>query len=338
MISSAAGSIGDRIRRISHVVVNVSDLDRSVQFYEKVSPLRLVTTFEAPEQSFEPLRLGCDRARFVAAVLEDQTGGDPVAVHLVQWVNPPPTGAAYRTFLDSGITKLGICYPDPERKRAQLREAGAVLTNEKTVRNYFTTTDPDGIFVSFINLPGTVSERLFHTCLAMTAPVDQTVRFYRDVLGLEHWMRVAVPEPVPASLGAGSDLGFYESHFFRGWGDHRFSLDCSKNFLPYAQAAPPREAAHHIGIARFAIEVDDVGRCFDVLRAASAGLDHGPVGAGPVRWVYGPPFGPRRVLVVRDPSGHLFELFTPEQRPFLDRAPGTAQAGHPPAAPSADGG
>ena len=318
-------SIGDRIRRISHVVVNVRDLDRSVAFYERVSPLRRVATFKAPVQSFEPLRLPTDNASFAAAVLEDQTGGDPVAVHLVQWIDPPPAGAAYRTFLDSGITKLGICYPDPERKRAELEAAEARLTNREIVRNYFTVTDPDGILVSFINLPGAVSERLFHTCLAMTAPVDETIHFYRDLLGLDYWVKVSVPEPVPASLGPGSDVGHYESHFFRGWGDHRFTLDCSKNHLPYDNAEPPREAANHVGIARFAIEVDDVDRCAETLGEACAGQAYGPVGRGPVRWVFGAPLGPRRVLVVRDPSGHLFELFTPEDRPFLDRRPGTAQ-------------
>ena len=58
------------------------------------------------------------------------------------------------TFLNHGIVKLGIAYPDPVRKRAQLVAAGAELTNAVTVRNYLIIVDPDGVIISFLQADG----------------------------------------------------------------------------------------------------------------------------------------------------------------------------------------
>lgn len=319
-------TIGHLVRRISHVVMNVTDLQKSTAFYESVSALRLADSYEAPEQDFRLLQLepqGSGRGRFVANVLVDQTGGDPVALHLVQWLDPLPTGRAYESHLDKGMVKLGIAYGDPEGKREQLARAGVEPTNKVIVRNYYTVPDPDGILTSFVHLPNTYTERFFHTCLAINAPIEETVSFYRDLIGLDYWMNVSVPGPVAASQGPGTDIAHFDSHFFRGRGDHRFTLDCSKSFLDY-DGQPRHEAGNHVGIARFALEVDDLDQCFATLRDACAGSSFGPVGDGPVRWEFTAPLGPRRVVLVQDPSGHVFELFEPETRELIQRRPGAA--------------
>ncbi|HEU5150636.1 MAG TPA: VOC family protein [Iamia sp.] len=316
-MTSAPGATG-HVRRISHVVVNVTDLDRSVAFYEAVSSLRQVATTTAPEQPLAPLPLDDEVGAFRGAVLEDPTGGDPVALHLVEWQRPGPVGAAIPTFMDHGIVKLGIAYPDPAAKKAQLEAAGAVLTNAVTVRSYFTVLDPDGVIVSFLNFPGTRVERLFHTCLA-TISVADTVAFYRDVIGLEHWMNSTVPAPVPASQGPGADVAHFDSNFFRGHGDRRFSLDCSKSLLvePAEPATPP---ANKVGISRVAIEVADLDAVHARLLDRCAGRVEGPLG-DIATWKVDDPVGERRVSVVADPNGHLLELFEPTSRPFVDRRP-----------------
>jgi catechol 2,3-dioxygenase-like lactoylglutathione lyase family enzyme len=311
--------IGALIRRFSHVVVNVTDLDRSVAFYEAVSALRCVATYDAPAQPLAPLPITDPVGSWRGAVLDDQTGGDPVAVHLVQWTSPPPVGQPVPTFLDHGIVKLAIAYSDVERKRAQLAAAGAELTNAVAVRNYLTVLDPDGVIISFLQADGAPTERLFHACLA-TISVEETVAFYRDVLGLDHWMRASVPAPVPASQGPGADVAQFDSNFFRGFGDHRFTLDCSKSLLVEAPL-PSTPPANQLGISRIAIEVADVDACHDALRAACADGAHGPLG-DVVTVRTGDPIGERRVSYVTDPNGHLLELFEPRERPFVELRPG----------------
>ena len=137
------------------------------------------------------------------AVLVDQTGGDPVAVHLVQWVSPAPVGAPMSTFLGHGYVKLAITYPDVAAKRAQLAAAGAELTNAVTVRNYLSIVDPDGVIISFLQADASPTERLYHTCLS-TISVEETTEFYRDVIGLDHWMQATVPVAGAGVAGAGS--------------------------------------------------------------------------------------------------------------------------------------
>jgi catechol 2,3-dioxygenase-like lactoylglutathione lyase family enzyme len=311
---TTADGIGARIRRISHVVVNVTDLDRSVAFYEAVSSLRCVATYDVPEQSLAPLPIDADRGTGRGAVLDDGTGGDPVAVHLMEWHSPPPVGHAMATFLDHGFVKLGIAYPDPVRKRAQLVAAGAELTNAVTVRNYLSIVDPDGVIISFLQADGAPVERLFHTCLS-TISVEETIEFYRDVIGLDHWMRATVPSPVPASQGPGSDVAQFDSNFFRAFGDRRFSFDCSKSLLVDA-AEPSTPPANQVGISRVAIEVADVDACHDTLRIRCADRRFGPIGEV-VTWRTGDPIGDRRVCYVTDPNGHVLELFEPCSRPFV---------------------
>jgi catechol 2,3-dioxygenase-like lactoylglutathione lyase family enzyme len=315
--------IAGQVRRISHVVVNVTDLDRSVAFYEAVSPLRCIATYETPEQPLAPLPVDAPVGRCRGAVLDDQTGGDPVAVHLVQWISPEPVGQPMPTFLGHGYVKLAIAYRDAARKRAQLAAAGADLTNAVTVRDYLSVVDPDGIILSFLQADGAPIERLFHTCLS-TISVDETVAFYRDVLGLEHWMRASVPTPVPASQGPGPDVAQFDSNFFRGWGDHRFSFDCSKSMLVDAPT-PSTAPANQVGISRVALEVMDVDACHAALVRACAGHDHGPLG-DVVTWRTNDPVGERRVCHLTDPNGHLLELFQPARRPFVELRPGAPRA------------
>ena len=202
---TSAEGIGAFVRRFSHVVVNVTDLERSIAFYEAVSVLRCVATFDVPEQDLAPLPIDAARGSARGAVLVDQTGGDPVAVHLVQWLSPGPVGAPMSTFLGHGYVKLAITYPDAASKRAQLAAAGVELTNAVTVRNYLSVVDPDGVIISFLQADASPTERLYHTCLS-TISVEETTEFYRDVLGLDHWIRATVPTPVPASQGPGPDV------------------------------------------------------------------------------------------------------------------------------------
>jgi catechol 2,3-dioxygenase-like lactoylglutathione lyase family enzyme len=319
---SRAEGIGAFVRRFSHVVVNVTDLEQSVAFYEAVSVLRRVATFDVPEQDLAPLpiggALGSARGSARGAVLVDQTGGDPVAVHLVQWMSPGPVGAPMSTFLGHGYVKLAITYPDVASKRAQLTAAGVELTNAVTVRNYLSIVDPDGVIISFLQADASPTERLYHTCMS-TISVEETTEFYRDVIGLDHWMHATVPAPVPASQGPGPDVAQFDSNFFRCFGDRRFQLDCSKSLLVDAPE-PSTPPANAVGISRVAIEVAEVDACHDALGSLCAERPIGPLG-GIVTVRTGDPIGDRRVCYLTDPNGHLLELFEPCSRAFVSLQP-----------------
>jgi catechol 2,3-dioxygenase-like lactoylglutathione lyase family enzyme len=99
------------VNRFSHNVINVSDLDRSVEFYEATFPVRRRCRIDGPAQGYPSL--GIEHGQFRGWVLESRSNswppGDltaearPRELHLVQWLSPPSTGAPYRDANNLGI-------------------------------------------------------------------------------------------------------------------------------------------------------------------------------------------------------------------------------------------
>ena len=207
--------------------------------------------------------------------------------------------------------------PDAASKRAQLAAAGVELTNAVTVRNYLSIVDPDGVIISFLQADASPTERLYHTCLS-TISVEETTEFYRDIIGLDHWMRATVPAPVPASQGPGPDVAQFDSNFFRAFGDRRFQLDCSKSLLVDAPE-PSTPPANQVGISPVAIEVADVDACHDAFPSCARIAVRAARRCRDVRT--GDPIGDRRVCYLTDPNGHLLELFEPSTRTFVSLRP-----------------
>jgi hypothetical protein len=65
-----------------------------------------------------------------------------------------------------------------------------------------------------------------------------------------------------------------------------------------------------IGIARFAVAVDDLDRAYEFIRAKAPRSIIGP----PETWDYGPEAGAWRTLLLRGPDGMIVELVQPDAR------------------------
>ena len=63
----------------SHVALPVSDIDRSIAFYERWAGLKLVDRLEDPKSGNKAARMGDDRSSFVVALVQN---GKPVEHHL----------------------------------------------------------------------------------------------------------------------------------------------------------------------------------------------------------------------------------------------------------------
>ncbi len=303
-------ALGHRILRLSHVVVNVSDAERSREFYEATTPLRTVSRLRAPSQRFAAL--GIDSGEFEGYVLDDGTAGRPGQVHLVEWKTPRPVGKPYPVFWHVGIAKLGFGTKVPAEKRvAQLAAMGVELTNEKIVRDYVTFTDPDGMVLSFYPDP-VKSARYDHWVHvnAVATDGDRSTTFYRDYLGLDHHLDVFTDRPLPASQGPGSDRAQWSSHMFAARGDNRLSIDMTQPLFPppSPETSTVYEEAHHLGISRIGFEVDDIDAVHALLQTVPA-IGQAPGIAGPPEvWNFGPDYGERKVLSLRDPDGIRLEF------------------------------
>lgn len=313
-------SLKDHIDRVAHVVVNVSDLERSRAFYESVTPLRVVARMDAPRQSFPAL--GIDDGAFEGYVMDDgsgdPTGGPPTQIHLVRWTTPGPVGRPYPAFWHTGLAKLAFRTPSAPAKLRQLRELGIATTNPLIYRGYVSIQDPDGVLLSFAgshtaDLPHGASdpclfERLIHTNPSVR-DVRRSRRLYEDVLGLRAVGEFIACEPVSASLGPGADHAQVEAYPYvaRGGG---FFLDLAQfhHPRPTTETLTPYAEANHLGIVRVGFEVDDVDAAYDALVWAASNGDLPFPAAAPHVWDVGAPLGRRKVAVFGDHDGIQFEL------------------------------
>jgi catechol 2,3-dioxygenase-like lactoylglutathione lyase family enzyme len=294
-------TLRDRINRIAYVVINVSDLERSRRFYETVLGLQVTGEIAAPLQPFRGL--GIDEGRFDGLVLQDRTGGDPTAIHLVRWRTPAPVGAPYPVFWNVGLAKIALLIPDLDEKIALLRRLGLRPTNATIHRRYLTVLDPDGTIISMPESPQLGTAQLVHTNVS-ARDVRETNAFYGELLGLTLRTQSIPCEPLPVSQGPGSDRAQWDSHLFSSRGDGRFHIDISQFHFPppTRETLTPYDEANHLGIVRVGFEVDDLDAARQILlRALGQGVGE------PEAWDYGP-LGARRVVALRDPNGVRLEL------------------------------
>jgi len=94
-----AHGLRGHLNRFSQVVIDVSDLDRAVEFHEAVYPVRRVMKLNGPAQRFAAF--GIEHGRFEGWVLENLRDLPPPGmfasfpgrqIQLVEWKSPRPIG------------------------------------------------------------------------------------------------------------------------------------------------------------------------------------------------------------------------------------------------------
>lgn len=309
----------EHVNRISHIVVNVSDLQRSREFYERVTPLRVCGQATAALQPFPAL--GLDQGAFESVVLADGSSGQPgVVVELVEWKRPQPVGTPYQNFFSRGLYRFCFLSSDLDARYQALLDSGhrsilppkghGVPVPGGREGRTFVVRDPDGVPVQFTQRPNSwrpdLPDQLYHVNI-VSGDIDSTRRFLQHVLGMDYVKRLTLPEPVgPIGFGDGSPIGQFDAVFLRHRGDPRFAIDVVDWFLPGVSGTPYREPTH-LGIHRLGLEVDD-------LDAAVAALaSHGMAVTDPDTWDLGSA-GTRRLSIVTDAEGVTYELV--QQPPF----------------------
>ncbi len=323
------------LNRFSHVVINVSDLDRAVEFYEATFPVRRRCRLNGPAQAYRGL--GIEHGEFSGWVMETRKDrsppGDFIAefparlLHLVEWKSPRPTGTPYREANHVGIYRQNSLVNDLDAAYANVVKHGGrpygepsriVLTPDGYDVRVFAYRDPDGSTLEMIGVddasgagdyPG-----MMHHCNLNVRNLERSYRFYRNVIGLDLTVYLAPAALQPVTNGSlgdalrnpdGSDYTGGQMQFAATLlavrSDSRSPLDV----LEWATPEPygePYQAATDLGINRVAFEVDDIAAARERLIAT------GQARAGEIEtWDMGE-FGERKVVVFKDPDGQLLEL------------------------------
>jgi catechol 2,3-dioxygenase-like lactoylglutathione lyase family enzyme len=320
-MTDQAGSLHDRLNRISHWDVNVTDLERSRSWYEATTTLKVVTRTKA-SQSFPGF--GIESGSFRGYLLKDANlpRGVPM-IHLVQWENPTPIGTPYRSQANVGWYRICPIVDDIETTRGAVIAQGSKpfapttrakvsfhpATREIDYR-VFTVHDPDGVAVEFVDklvmgpegftqVPATVAHN--------TANVEKYFPFYPELLGLDFIQAAQTQGKVPNVYGPNGGESGFTGAFFGIRGNGLVFFDWLQ-WIESPELPTPYSEPNHVGIVRCAIEVDDLDAAHEVLKRSHWAQEYPILMGGIEQWDLGPQWGVRRVLNFKDPEGVAFQL------------------------------
>ncbi|MCP5202505.1 MAG: VOC family protein [Gammaproteobacteria bacterium] len=341
-----ARGLRGHLNRFSHTVINVSDLDRALAFYEATFPVRRVCRIDGPAQAYPGLGIAHGRCR--GWVLESRAHVRPPGalvaefparhLHLVEWLQPRPLGRPYAEANHVGIYRQNSLVSDLDQAYRTVLDHGGrpygepswiTLSPDGFGVRVFAFRDPDGSTLEMIEAQapaGGAYAGMMHHCNLNVRELALSYRFYREVIGLDLAYYLAPAAPQPPGNGALGDLlrrpdgtvhdgdMNFAATLLSLRSDTRSPIDVLQWTLPGPYGEPYAEA-HHLGISRVAFEVDDITAAHARLRACG----HAPVGEIET-WNMGEA-GQRRVVIFKDPDGIWLELveqpaYAGERPPF----------------------
>jgi catechol 2,3-dioxygenase-like lactoylglutathione lyase family enzyme len=319
--AAAAGS--PRVREVGCVGMTVSDLDRSVAFYEKVLDFRKVLEEEDAGASYETLtgvfalRTRTARVRLGSECLD-------LTEYLGPKGRPVPVEARSN---DRSFQHVAIVVADMDRAYARLRAAHVEHASSGPQRlpdwnpsaggiRAFYFRDPDRHVLEAIWFPagkgavrwqkhaaGALFLGIDHTAIVV-ADTDASLRFYRDALGLAIAGRSENSGDEQAHLNGveGAHLRITTLRADHGPGVELLQYLAPTDGRPYPADARPNDLFHwQTTMMTPALE--------DAASAASAAGDR-VVSRGTAVFE-GSRLGLSRALLVRDPDGHALLLAEP---------------------------
>ena len=317
------------ITRILWITVNVSDLERSVNFYERTYPVTRAQRTNGPAQSFGSL--GISQGQFEGRIMRDSQPFQGRALHLVQWRSPGPVGEPYKEANHVGFyrhhasaTRSGLT----DRYANVLAQGGRpygppsfIFITPTSGTNAFAFLDPDGTTLEWVGglnpnpagLPDNIS-----AYNANCRDLRRSYRFYRDVMGQAINSRLNPVVPQSASSGSlGNLLRNPDGSVYTGLIDfdavttgYRADFRNVHDLLEWQMPKPfgkPYEAPNNLGSVNVAWEVNDIQASYEKLaRLGVKGIGRGLL-KSPEEWDLGE-YGTRKVLNFRDPDGIMIQL------------------------------
>jgi catechol 2,3-dioxygenase-like lactoylglutathione lyase family enzyme len=303
--TAAAGEVTG-VGNFSHIVAN---LEKSVEFYHDVLGLDLAT----PPQPFAAnpaiMKLG-DTIGAQSRIAVLKIPGTALGVELIDYkdIDRKP---AHPRFQDPGAGNLAILVKDIDVVAARLKKAGAhVLTAAGKpvevggVEQAFFVQDPDGFIVEvtqLIPLPAQAAAsagNLFGGSFELSvADTNETVKFYRDLLGFQ----LRVGDSFNANKLMADTAGTPGAQFRQSSGQIP-GTSVRITFIEFKgiDRKPLQTRVQDPGTAILQLRVRDVDSAVKTLKAGGATVVS--TGGEPVS------LGTRRLAIVRDPNNLFLEL------------------------------
>jgi catechol 2,3-dioxygenase-like lactoylglutathione lyase family enzyme len=289
--------------RLFHANVNCTDLERSRRFY--VDGLGLdAGAHTAPESAQSGAAFGLDRARWDAWILVGRRGFEGGAIDLLEWQEPPPTGAPPARLHEQGFQRIAVLVPDLDRAIAGARACGGTVWSEPFVHNddangsmrLVFVSDPDGTAVELIEGGGPQLSVVAVTC----ADLARSRAFYSS-LGMQEVASFASERDDGTHMRIDGPVAMEEVVLAAPGGGDVFLI--LVGFRTPAVVEVPLRPAHALGLWRAAFLVPDL----DAAVAGLAGLGIATL-SEPAAMAMGPGLPDLRFVCFRGPDDEVLEL------------------------------
>jgi len=146
------------LKRLFHLAINSTDLDRSVAFYKRLGFEELQDRTVANPKLREAFAVPCEQCRFVHLRLGDSE--EATLLDIVEW-GPPGTADGVTTPAQNahGLTRFAVLADSTDAVFKQLKADGAEFVTEPTTVmtpeggwRVCLVKDPDGIVVQITEL------------------------------------------------------------------------------------------------------------------------------------------------------------------------------------------
>jgi catechol 2,3-dioxygenase-like lactoylglutathione lyase family enzyme len=265
--------------RIFHVNSNCTDLERSLVFYRDQLGLRQ-NTHPIPSFLQRGDAFGLDEVMWDAWMLQSDLGNEGLALDLLEWKVPEPTGAPPKSINETGFHHLTFAVPDLRACIARLRHAGVTIVggpvdmdlgNGSSIAMAM-VLDPDGVPLQLI---GGRDTRISHV-VVNTRDLDASVAYYRDVMGLDVMRIVGAVRQSGELYGLDGDVEC-RSAMMRDRGS-KFMVELIEWIDPVPAPGSDRvRTANEVGLFRMAFSTTDCHGDEAIVRAAGS-LPFAPTG------------------------------------------------------------
>ncbi|MFE7422456.1 VOC family protein [Rhodococcus sp. NPDC057529] len=147
------------LNKFFHVNINVTDLDRSVDFYKKlgfVETARFVMDGHLGESTAEAFGVPFNRHR--AAFLKLQDSESNMVLDLCEYEQPPTSGQPYQSLINVGMVRLAFHVPNIEEVYQELLDMGVEMLGPLrfttppggTRSGVLAFKDPDGVILEVL--------------------------------------------------------------------------------------------------------------------------------------------------------------------------------------------
>jgi catechol 2,3-dioxygenase-like lactoylglutathione lyase family enzyme len=321
-------SLGGNLTKVLFLTINVSDLDRAIEFYEATYPVKRAEVLDPPVQAFHGF--GIPEGQFRARMMRDSQPFQGSAILLVQWLSPRPEGVPnpeanhvgwYREHANASQTGQTARYEQALANGGRPYGEPSLIYITPTLQIYaFGFRDPDGTTLEWVGpldpTPGGQPDSVAgpnNNCRNL----HRSYAWYKNVLGLDLQVRLNPDRLQPASSGSLGDLlrnpdgsphpgpVNYDAAIMVPRADSRNSVDLLQWKVPPTYGSPYKHA-NNLGMMNLTYEVENIQVVYEkLLRVLPDPRKH--IVAPPEMWDLGA-FGQKKTLNILDPDGVMFQF------------------------------